>query len=289
MHAWYNREAMKPPTHFLNGKLVPEDALLISPRDLGFARGFAVFDFLRTYNGHRPFKLKEHIDRLFYSARTIDIPVPWDTDTVERWVHETLEANSEDVREKFIRIMLSGGRAPAMVPVGDPTIIILIDPVSEYPKTWYENGVGIITEKFTRYMPLAKTNNYIEGIRQTMRAEKAGAMEPVYYSDEQVFEGSNSNIFALIQGELLTPKNGVLSGITKATLFKILKLDIPLTEKDFTLPELVAADEVFLTASSKEIVPVTKIDGNPVGGGSVGPITKEVMRQFRSYTASSAW
>ena len=274
--------------HFLNGALVKEDELKISPRDLGFSRGYAVFDFLRTYQKHKPFKLKEHIDRIFNSAEKIGLEAPWSKNQVTDWVIQTVSANP-DKDEKFIKIYFSGGVSDSMFPVSEPTIIILVDPCFQYPKEWYEYGTGVITVKHTRYNSTAKTNNYIEGVKQTTLAQKTGALEPVYYSDSQVFEGSNSNVFAIIGGALLTPKSNILEGITREVLLQILKLDLPIEVRDFTIEDLKGAKEIFMTGSAKEVVPVVKLDSKEVGDGNVGPITKDVMKQFRDYTLSGAW
>lgn len=275
-------------THFLNGKLVSAEELVISPRDLGFSRGYAIFDFLKTYPHHRPFKLREHIDRLFNSANLIGLQMPWQKEDVEKWVMKTLAANQTD-GEKFIRIMISGGISETMLPQNDPTIVILVDHAVEYPKEHYEKGVGVIAVKHSRYTPEAKSNNYIEGVKQTQQAKKSGAAEPIYYSDDQVFEGSNSNIFAVIDGKLVTPANNILEGVTRGVLLEILKLDVSVEVKDFTLDELLGASEVFLTGSGKEITPVTRIDGKPVGNGMVGTVTKEVMRQYKEHVYSDLW
>lgn len=274
--------------HFLNGTLVSEEQLAISPRDIGFSRGYAVFDFLKTYPHHRPFKLTQHIDRLFNSARLIGLEIPWSKEQVRAWVMETLTANKTD-EEKFIKIIISGGISDTMLPLGNPTIIILVDPATHYPREQYEKGIGVITVKHERYNPAAKSNNYIEGIKQVQQARKIGAVEPVYYSDEQVFEGSNSNIFALIQGKLLTPSRNILDGITRSVLLEILKLDVEIEVRDFTCDELFTAAEVFLTGSGKEVTPVTSINGKLFGSGEVGPVTKEVMRQYKEYTSSDLW
>ena len=274
--------------HFLNGNLVNESELKISPRDLGFSRGYAVFDFLRTYQKHKPFKLREHVSRIFNSAEKIGLQLPWTKDQVTNWVIQTLSANP-DKGEKFIKIYFSGGTSDSMFPLGEPTIIILVDPCLEYPKEWYEYGTGAITVKHARYNSSAKTNNYIEGVRQTILAKKIGALEPVYYSDFQVFEGSNSNVFAVMNGELVTPKSNILEGITRGTLLEILKLDLPIKVRDFTIEELKEASEIFMTGSAKEVVPVVKLDGKDVGEGVVGSVTKEVMKQFGDFTASGFW
>lgn len=275
-------------THFFNGELVPEERIAISPRDVGFSRGYAVFDFLKTYPHHRPFKLQEHIDRLFSSAEQIGLQVPGSKEQIREWTLKTLAAN-ESAEEKFIKIYVSGGISNSMMPADMSTIVILVDPCAKYPVEWYEKGTGAISVKHDRYKSSAKTNNYIEGVKQTFVASKTGALEPIYYCDSHVYEGSNSNVFAVIAGKLLTPKNNLLEGITRRTLLEILKLDIPLEVRDFTIADLFGASEVFMTGSGKEVVPVVHIDGKPIGDGAVGPVTKEVMQQFKAYTLSDAW
>ena len=275
-------------THFLNGKFVSEDNLTISLRNIGFSRGYAVFDFLKTYPHHRPLRLKERIDRLFNSAELINLQIPWDKKQVQRWVLETLEMN-QSKEEKFIKIYISGGMSDTMLPSRNKTIAILIDPATQYPEEYYEKGVGVMTVKYERYNPAAKSNNYIEGVKQTQYAQAMGAVEPVYYSDTQVFEGSNSNIFAVINNELLTPKTNILEGITRSVLLEILNLDIPIKVKNFTLEKLLQASEAFLTASGKEITPITFVDGKSFGSGVVGTVTKIAMSQFKEYTLSDSW
>ncbi len=279
---------MSSNIHFLNGKFVSENELLISPRDVGFSRGYAVFDFLITYPHHRPFKLSRHIGRLFNSANYIGLNIPWNKEQISRWVLETLKKN-EDVEEKAIKIIVSGGISNTMLPSDTPTIVIIVDPKPLYPKENYERGIGVITIKHHRYIPEAKTNNYIEGMKQTQRANEISAVEPIFYDDNQVFEGSNSNVFAVIGNKLVTPKSNILSGITRETLLEILELSIPIEEKDFTHKELLGADEVFMTGSGREVTPVTRIDDKVVGNGKVGETTNEVMRQFREYTHSDKW
>jgi branched-chain amino acid aminotransferase len=275
--------------HFLNGKLVEEKDLVISVRDLGFTRGYAVFDFLITYPSHRPFMLSKHIDRLFNSATMIGLSVPWTKEQIKEWVMQTLDANN-DGSEKQIKIIISGGSAPALLPLPNATTIaIMVDPRNAFPAEYYEQGAGIIMDKHMRYLPSAKTNNYIEGVKQAQRAKDIGAIEAVYYDETQVFEGTSSNIFAVIDGKLLTPKTNILLGITRGVLLEILTLPIPVEVADFGLEALLLAKEVFLASSNKEVMPITKIDGNAVGDGKVGAITKEVMQQFAAFTSSHTW
>ncbi len=274
---------MKPSIHFLNGKFVTEKDLLISPRDLGFARGYAVFDFLRTFN-HKPFKLKEHIDRLFNSLDLMDLKIPWSKEQISNWVLETLNKNDLN-QEWFIKISVSGGVSSTLLLQGKPTLIILLDPAISYPTTNYTNGVTAKLVKFQRSLPGAKSNNYIEAVKQFQSFAGKDIFEPIYYNDTQVFEGSNSNVFAVVDNQLITTKNNILAGITRNVLLDILRLNIPIKVKDFTKDQLLRSQEVFLSASGKGITPIVKIDNHKIGSGQVGPITKEVMKQYQEYTS----
>ncbi len=277
--------------HLLNGKLVKEEDLVVSIRDLGFMRGFAVFDFLITYRGQRPFYLDRHLDRLFRSAELIGLAVPWDKAQVRAWVMEALAANA-DGEEKAIKIVVSGGPSHTLLPSGTPTIAVIIDPRSahQFPDSFYTEGVAVITDKFRRYIPEAKSNNYIEGVKQAQTAARSGAIETIYYDDAQVYEGSTSNVFALVDGVLVTPNANILGGVTRGVLLEILPpAGVPVEARDITIADLRAAREIFLAASNKEVMPVTHMDGVPVGDGVPGPATKEAMRIFREFTRSENW
>ncbi|MEN9558240.1 MAG: hypothetical protein RL141_609 [Candidatus Parcubacteria bacterium] len=279
---------MMTPKHFLNGQFVEEAALMIPVRDLGFTRGYAIFDFLVTYGG-RPFMLDRHVARLFHSAEAIGLLMPWSQAQVRAWVEQTLQVNAEIPGEKGVRMIVSGGASHSLVPQGEPTMIILADPrVFPRPEE-YQNGIGIITVHHTRYTPDAKTNNYIEAVKQAQAARAIGATEPVYYNEHQVFEGAVSNVFVVAGGRVLTPKSNILTGVTRDVLLEVLSLDMPVVVEDFSIETLRAADEIFLTGSNKEVMPVTRIDGAPVGSGVVGAVAKEALKQFRAYVEQGAW
>lgn len=276
-------------THFLNGKLVEEKDLVVSVRDLGLLRGYAVFDFLITYPPQRPFMLDRHIDRLFRSAAVIGLALPWEKAKVRQWVLDTLAANA-DGKEKAIKIVVTGGASSTILPETKPTIAILVDTRTPFPGEWYEKGVAATTAKFRRYAPEAKTNDYIEGVMRTREAAAQGAFEPIYYDDTQVYEAVTSNVFAVIDGALVTPKAGILEGITRAVLLEILPpAGIPVEARDFTIGDLRRASEIFLAASNKDVLPITTLDDAPVGNGAVGPITKHAMAQFAAFTRSENW
>lgn len=274
--------------HFLNGKFVSEKELLISPRDLGYSRGYGVFDFLITYR-HKPFMLQRHIDRLFLSAKAIALSVPWSKEQVSEWVLKTLDANKTTNNEKVIRITISGGSSLTLTPPSSPTIVITIDTAISCPPENYKNGVAAILVEFQRYRPEAKTNNYIEAIRSINGVNTLNIDELIYHSSGMVRECSRCNIFAVIDGRLLTPKTNILEGITRGVLLDILELTVPIAVEDFSVDTLHTASEVFFTATGKEVMPVIKIDGVLVGDGEVGTITKEVMKQHHSFVHSDLW
>lgn len=268
--------------HFLNGKFIEEKDLKVSARDLGFSRGFAVFAFFITYNG-KPFMSWQQVDRLFKSASLINLKIPYSKGQMHDWALQTLAKNN-DGTEKAVRIIVSGGVSDSVFSERkDPTLIIQIDERPYLPKDCYENGINAMTVRYLRYTPGAKTNHYIEAAKHRDAVKANSAIEIIYYNDDGVTEGCVSNVFAVIGGKLVTPKSNILPGITRAILLEHMDIE----ERNFTIEELRKATEVFVTSSNKEVLPVTRIDGIPVGNGSVGAITKEAMFQFKQFRDQS--
>ena len=270
--------------HFLDGQFVDEEHLLISPRDLGYSRGYAAFDFMVT-SGGRPFMLDRHIDRLFNSCQAISLNVPWSRKQVSDWVQKTVDMNKLVNKDMVIRIIISGGSSGTLIVAKTPTIIIIVDKRIMCSPEDYENGVCILLTEFDRYEPQAKTTNYVQAIR-VMNAAPHGVDEIIYTSNNMVREGTRCNIFALINGILTTPKTGILEGITRGIILNELELSIEVEERDFTVQDLFSATEVFITATGKEIMPVKKINDVPIGDAMMGDISKEVMTKFKNFFKS---
>jgi branched-chain amino acid aminotransferase len=270
--------------HFLNGQIVTEDHLLISPRDLGYSRGYAAFEFMIT-SGGRPFMIERHVDRLFNSCQTISLSVPWSKQQIANWIQETVNANELRDEDMVMRIIVSGGSSGTLTSAKMPTIVIIVEARMVCPPEDYANGVRILLTEFDRYEPQAKTTNYMHAIR-VMKAAPHDVDEIIYFSNNVVREGTRCNLFALINGVLTTPKMGILGGITRGVILNDLGLSIHVKARDFTVQELLTATEVFITATGKEVMPVTKINDAPVGNGMVGDVTKEVMCKFRSFFES---
>lgn len=267
--------------HFLNGTFVPEDKLLISPMDLGFVRGYAVADFIVTYN-NKLFKLTEHVDRLFKSAEIIGLQIPWSKTQIIDWAKETLDKNAKDP-EKTLKIIISGGNSHSLYQNEIPTLIMIVSPRMRKAEKDYEKGIKVIAVEYKRQYPEAKHTNYVEAIRQLAKVKNQDIEDVLYYDDAQFYEGSGTNVFAVIDNKLVTTKSNIVEGITRNTLLKILHLSIPIEVRDFTLQEVLTATEIFITGSNSEVRGVIEVNGKQIGNGKVGEITKEVMKQYKTY------
>ena len=274
--------------HFLNGDLVSEEELLISPRDLGYSRGYSVFEFLRTYNNGEPFLLEKHISRLYNSAQKISLSIPWTQQQVSEWVRSTLRSNDLSI-DKVIRITISGGVSYTFLPNVLPTIMIIIDDVIISKNEHYKNGVNAYLIDHQRYKPNAKTTNYIEAVSSFQQLKMREVDEIIYYSNNKILEGYRSNIFVIMKDKIITPRCDVLPGITRGVLLEILNTDIPVSEGVISVDDVYTAEEIFVTASAEEIMPVTQVDGHVIGSGSVGPYTRQAMNQLKAYIRSNQW
>lgn len=275
--------------HIINGNLIPEEKLMIPVRDLGFLRGYGVFDFLITYKGAKPFHLEDHTDRLFNSARLIGIPLSVLPGTIREWVFKALEAN-KDGSEKQIRMTITRGVSEtSFFPSGDPNIVIMVDPALNYPDSFYTEGVAAITAQHRRYLPEVKHLGYLDAVMRLAPLRSKGIVEAIYHYEGQVLEATTSNLFALIDGRLLTPKSNILKGVTRKVILESLSSSIEIFEEDFSYDALLAAHELFISSSSREVMPVVRLNSEPVGNGKVGLITKKVMSLFKDYTLSEQW
>lgn len=268
---------------YLNGQFVPEDEAKISILDLGFVRGYGVFDFLRTYNG-KPFKLREHLLRIQNSAKQIGLNFPWSMSELTVLVGQTLKKNH--LPEANIKLIATGGLSPDQItPANKPTLAILVYPPAVYPKSYYEQGINVITAPFMRTFPKSKSINYIPAMMALAEARKKHAVEALYRNEKgEVFEGTTTNFFMFKNNILITPKDGVLSGITREVVLKLASKEFLKKLRPVKYAELKIIDEAFITASNKEIMPVVRIDNIVVGNGKVGKNTKRLIELFRQYT-----
>lgn len=273
----------------VNGKLLPFEEAGLSVFDLTILRGFGVFDFLVTY-GERPFLLSEHINRLLRSAELIGLGHPFNESQILQAVTDLLAAHVDGC-EKQIRILLSGGIAQDGIGLGgESQLVVMVEPRRFNHPSCYSDGVSCITVEHQREFYGAKTINYLTAVASLNRARNQEIKEVIYHCGGKVREGSTSNVFVVKNGMLLTPCGGILEGITREVVINRLDHNLPVKESgEVLLEQLYEADEVFLSASNKEIMPVVEVDGRKINEGVVGPVYKQISELFGLFTASSGW
>lgn len=266
---------------FLNGKIIPFDQAWIRPDDLGVVRGFGVFDFLRTYNG-KPATLERNLKRLRNSAQILGLVVPFSDEEITDAIATLLQKNA--YAESSIRIVLTGGVSPDLfTPQKTSTFYILVAAVQNLAKEVYEKGTKLITCEHLRVFPEAKTLNYLLAVQKINERTEAGAIEILFTYQGKVLECSTSNFYIFKGDSLVTAKKNILGGVTRQIVLGLAQKEFQVEERDVLISELDQANEAFLTASNKKIVPVVMIDGRQIGNGKVGENTKKLMQAFESY------
>lgn len=275
---------------YVDGHFVEQGAAQLSVTDLAVLRGYGVFDFMRTYSG-KPFMLEDHIARLRRSAALIDLPVPWSDAELKDIVLEAVARNPH-LEEANVRIVVTGGESPNfLLPEDKPRLIVLVTAAVAVPEHYYTDGVKVITEESARYVPEAKTINYIQAVRAMRRAKTQNAAEALYISSSGLaLEGTTTNVFGVYNGALVTPREGILPGITRKVVLSLLRdAGYRVDERDIALKELLRADEVFITASNKQVMPVIQVDDTVIADGRPGEVTRAVMALYKAYTHAAEW
>lgn len=265
---------------YLNGKIIKTKDAVIDIYDIGFLRGYAVFDYIKAYNGV-PFLLPEHLDRLHHSAKRFGMKVPLSHKKITDIVNTLIKKNKAGTCA--IRIVLTGGRARGLE--GDkknPTFAVLIESALPLPENLYNKGATLITAEFNRTPWDAKHTNYSFAVSEQDRRKKEKAIEILYTWKGEAKEATTSNVFMVKKGKVVTPKQGVLFGITRNYVISLAKKEWKVEERKITLKELLGADECFITATNKEVLPIVKINGTIIGNGTVGPVTKRIAELFAS-------
>ncbi len=272
---------------YVNGIWTKDSEATIPVFDLAVLRGFGIFDFLRTYK-HIPFLLNEHLDRLWNSARLMQITVPVTKQELEKIITEGLKRNAKAAKDFNIRIVVTGGISPDTISIGKPSLIILFTKAHDYPPEFYTKGIKVTTFRVKRFIPEAKSINYMAGVLELKKAREVGATEIIHIDESgEIYEGMTSNFYTVINGEIITRPSEILEGITKKVVRIIAKdLKIPLVERTLNISELKSFDEVFVTASNKEIMPVNMIDETKIGSGKAGAITSKLIAVYRKQTRS---
>src|SRR5437588_9692427 len=281
---------------YIDGKFCGEKNAKISVFDHGLLYGYGIFEGIRAYNG-RVFKLKEHIDRLFYSAKCLLLEIPMTHVQIMAKVVETCRQNK--LRDGYIRLVVTRGIGTLGLNPNrckNPSVIIIADKIQLYPPELYQRGMEIVTVPTVRTLhsalnPAIKSLNYLNNILAKIEAINAGCEEAVMLNAEGfVAECTGDNIFVIKQQQLFTPPlyAGALYGVTRKVVMEIAaKNGLSVTETNLTRYDVFNADECFLTGTGAELVPVVKVDGRVIGTGKPGPITRKLVEQYRVLTKVS--
>jgi branched-chain amino acid aminotransferase len=276
---------------YVNGSIRPADEAVVPVYDHGFLYGEGVYETLRTYN-KVPFLYDRHVARLRASATRIHLDVPFTDEQLAGWVDRTV-ASAGEMNEAYIRILFTRGVGelnydPRSTP--DPTTVIIVKPLEEPPARVFENGINICLVDILRnhpgsVNPLIKANNLLNNALAMQEANRRGGAEGLMCNYRgELSECSQANFFMERGGVVLTPPSaaGLLEGITRAFIFEVGKdAGIEVREAVLHPRDLETADEAFITSTTRELSPVTSVDGRPVGAGQVGAITKRLLEGYR--------
>lgn len=263
----------------INGEFVPFDQSTVHVTDLIVQRGYGIFDFFLVKDKVPTF-LSLHLDRFIKSAALMRLDLAYTKEELSDLVKKLIGKNN--ITNSSIRIMLTGGISPddfTLIP-GKATLIIINKPYElKIPEAW-KNGGTLLTSSYQRELPGAKTINYLQSVGLSQKLVETGAAEILYLDRNWVRECSRSNLFCVKDGCVLTPKSKMLEGVTRKRILQLEGYDIQ--AKDFKLKDLLAADEVFITSTTKGVLPIVKIDSNTISDGTVGVVTKGIQKSIMS-------
>ncbi|MCM3700349.1 branched-chain-amino-acid transaminase [Paenibacillus macerans] len=276
---------------YLDGQFVTKDEAKVSVFDHGFLYGDGIFEGIRIYNGNI-FKCKEHLDRLYDSAKSIMLDIPLTYQEMEDALVETLRRN--ELRSGYIRLIVSRGAGnlgldPNRCPKA--TVVIIVEQLAIYAEEAYKSGLKAVSVSTRRNVPDAlnpkiKSLNYLNNVLVKIQSNLAGAGEAIMMNAQgYVTEGSGDNIFIIKNGVITTPPCylGALEGITRQAIIEICeRKGYKLKEEPFTLHDVYVADEVFLTGTAAEVIAVREVDGRVIGEGHAGPVTLKLLEEFRA-------
>jgi branched-chain amino acid aminotransferase len=281
---------------YIDGTLYEQSEAKISVFDHGLLYGDGVFEGIRFYQD-RVFRLDEHMDRLWDSAKAITLDIPLSRAAMIEATLETIRHN--DLHDGYIRLLVTRGVGSLGLSPDScrrPSVIIIAATIALYPESLYEKGLTMATSSVRRIPPAAlspriKSLNYLNNILAKIEAQQADAAEGVMLNEQgYVAECTGDNLFVIKNGRISTPpiNAGILAGVTRSVVFELAeKIGIPIKEEDLTRYDILVADECFLTGTAAEVIAAVQLDRRPIGNGQPGPITLKLVEEFRRLTRST--
>ncbi len=272
---------------YFDGQVLPIEEAKVSISDIGLMRGFGLYEAIAVFGG-RPLRLADHWQRLEGGAKILGLKVPINAKEAGQIIGEISEKSGLK-RRANVRVILTGGETLGGIDFNPtkPTFYILIEEWSKLPEGNYQKGAKLITHEYLREMPEVKTTNYIRAVSLQEKKKKEDALEILYVSKNKVSECATSNIFLVKNNTLITPHKNILEGVTRKIVLELTNGTYQIEEREVVMTELKSADEIFITASFKDIVPIVKIDEYEIGSGKAGPVTRDIIEKYAEYIGQS--
>jgi branched-chain amino acid aminotransferase len=259
---------------FAKSEIINSRQAQIHPSDIAILRGYAIFDFFRVVD-HIPLFLSKYLDRFIGSADKAGLRLVYDKPVLKEIIFQLIEKNSH--REGGMRMVLTGGISENHFLPHGGDLFIFCEPLQMPAPEKYENGVKLLSVNYVRPIPDIKTTNYTYPCYLSLNWQAQKAEDVIYHHQGKVSESSRSNIFMVKGNEIITPASNILKGITRE---QVMRLSGTVKVEDFSLEELLQADEAFMSSTTKRILPITRIDEHRIGNGKPGPTTKQLMKAF---------
>lgn len=266
---------MTKPFCFSANQILPTGAASVHPLDIGLIRGYAIFDFFRTEN-FQPLFLESYLDRFMASAKNTYLSLGLGREELKNIIFTLIEKN--ELEQGGVRMILTGGISDNNFSPTEGGLFIFCEELKMPSTKKYEQGIKLLSEEYVRPLAAIKTTNYTLPVWLSAGWKEQAAEDVIYHFAGIVSESSRSNIFMIKNGEVATPKSNILRGVTRKNVLALLEHP---QERDISLTELLNADEVFMTSTTKRILPVTQIDGTLIKNGRPGPLTQMLIDKFR--------
>lgn len=263
------------PYCFAKDRIRESKTATIHPMDIGLIRGYGIFDFFRT-SSYVPLFLQDYLDRFIRSAEKMHLPLPVDRAGLEEIILDLISKN--ELENGGIRMLLTGGISENHFSPSSGSLFVFCESLEFPPTSKYETGVKLLSAEHVRAVADIKTTNYAFPVWHSANWKKEGAEDLIYHQNGMISESSRSNIFVIKDGQISTPDQHVLHGITRK---RVLELANGAVIRPISFRELLEADEVFMTSTTKKILPVTRIDNDAIADGKPGPISLGLLEEFK--------
>lgn len=259
----------------INGQLVQKEEAALGITDLAILRGYGLFDFFLIKKGH-PLFFDDYLDRMENSAKELRLSIPFSREAIKQQIYDLIAAN--DLKQGGLKMVLTGGYSEDGFSPTTPNMIILASPPPVYPKSNYDEGVKLILHEYLRTFPSIKSINYIVGVNLFPQMKAAQAADVLFHYDGLIYETVRANFFIVKDDQtLVTAEEDILNGITRKQTLALAEPFYKIEKRPLQLEELKTAKEAFITSSTKQIMPVVKIDNMIIGNGSPGKVTLHLL------------